>query len=155
VRNSRGLLILLVIVVAVAAALWLWTRPEPEPVRVDTETTEIVRFRHVGVSVRSPDLEVGSADVRGAIHTDYTSWRIAVDCGEADGCAGEFAVEVSYTTAGGDGRIVLVNRCDTPVGGTMVFEGLQNVPTTVESIDLVRLEVRSRGTAGGVVEVPL
>lgn len=157
VRDARGLLIFLAIVLAVAGGLWWWSRPRPVPeAPPPPEPAESVRFHKSGLAVRSPELAVGSAELRATVHPGYTAWRVEVGCAEAVGCAGEFTVEVRYATGqDGEGRVVLRGSCDVPSGGAMVFEGLQDPPAPVAGIELVTLEVRSRGSAGGEVEVPL
>jgi len=155
VRDSRGLLILLVVVVVIAAGVWLWTRPQPDRGLGEPTDREPIRFHYSEVAVRSPDLEVGPADVKGAIHPDYTSWRVTLTCGEIEGCAGEFAVELRYTTGSDDERLVLVSRCDVPSGGEMLFGGLQDPPTPVGRIERLSLEMRERATPGQEHKIPL
>ena len=147
-RESRGLLIVVVVVVALAALVWFLNRPEHEPSRLIPDENEPVRFRFSDVSLRSPDLEVSEAEVRGSIRSSYTSWLVVMKCAEPEGCAGELAVEVRY--AGGDEtrRLSLVTLCDVPDGGEIRFEGLQDPATPIEGIEQLTLEVRERGVSG-------
>lgn len=145
VRESRGLLIVVVVVVALAAVVWFLSRPEHEPSRLIPEKDEPVRFRFTDVSLRSPDLEVVQPEVRGSIRSSYTSWLVVMNCAEPEGCAGEFALEVSYATGDGTRRLSLVTLCDVPDGGEIRFEGLQDPATPIERVERLTLEVRERG----------
>ncbi|TFG39491.1 MAG: hypothetical protein E4H44_01975 [Candidatus Aminicenantes bacterium] len=157
-RDSRGLLIALavVVVVVVAAVAWWVARPQPEPTRVVPDEVKPVKFDFAEIAVKSPELEVGRADIKGAIYPTYTSWQVTVNCAEPEGCTGEFALDLSYHAGSEIRRIVMINRCEAPVGHELRFEGLQDQPSPVDRIDSVSLEVRDRrGLDRGRVEVPL
>lgn len=155
-RSTRGLLFALGALVVVAAVVWLASRPRPAPSRAERDEAEPVRFHFAEIDVRSPDLEIGPAEIRGAIYPSYSSWRVTMSCAEPDGCTGEFALEVSYRAGAETGRVVFINRCEAPMGGKLSFEGLQDRATPIDGIDRLTLEVRDRrGFDQGPVEVPL
>lgn len=148
-RDSRGLLILLVVVVAAAAVVWWLTGPRDEGSTVTPDESGPVRFQFPEVAVRSPELAVGPADVRGAISPDHTSWLVITSCLEPAGCAGELALEIRYDTGVGSRVLRLVTRCDAPQGGELRFEGLQDPSTPVRRIERLTLEVTERGAPDG------
>lgn len=152
-RRFIGLLIICVIIAgAIAAAIWFRTRSAPAA--AEPERPAPVRFNHTDVAVASPDLNVGSADVRGAYGPGHTSWRVETTCEEPEGCNGSFRVEVRFDSGSGEQRITIGSYVDAPLGGTMRFEGLQDPSTAVMAIKRVSLEVRSRGTLGETPEIP-
>ena len=151
--SPRRLLILFAVLAAVAVVIWLAVRERPDG--AEPPVVEAVEFDFTEVPVHSPDLEVGPAEVRGALHETNATWRVSIPCAEPDGCAGSFAVELRYDGGGGEGRVVLLNRADVPTGGELRFSGLQNAPTPVERISRLTLEVRSRDRTGSEVEIPL
>jgi hypothetical protein len=157
VRDSRALLIVLALVVVVAAAIWLALRRGPEtpaPAPVPTPV-EVERLEFDDLAVDSPDLAVGPARLRIAVQNGFSSWSLTTDCGEPDGCVGELSVEIGYDTGTDRGRVVLAGRFDTPAGGELRFEGLQDPATEVEGIDRVALEVRHRGPEADVISEPI
>ena len=157
-RDTRGLVIALavVVVVVVAAVVWWASRPQPGPTRTAPDEVKPVVFDFAEIPVKSPDLGVGRAEIKGAIYPSYTSWRIATDCAEPEGCTGEFALELSYRSGSEIRRIVIINRCEATVGDELRFEGLEDRPTPVDGIDRVSLVVRDRrGIDRGRVEIPL
>lgn len=143
-RASRGLLIVVVAVLVMAALVWLATRSRPEPPGVERDAAGPIRFEFVGITVTSPDLEVGPAEIKGAVYSDYSSWRATMSCNEPDGCTGEFALEVDYRAGGEARRVVFINRCEAAMGGALRFEGLQDQSAPVDAIDGVTLEIRDR-----------
>ncbi len=151
-REARGLLILLAVVVVGALVVWFAIgRRGGESSSPALEPFEAILFDFDDVAVTSPDLQVGQARVRGAIQDGFSSWLVMMDCAQADGCAGEFAVKVSYHT-GSEGReLVLANALEVPMGGELRFQGLQDPSTPVDRIDKLSLEVRS---SGGPSELP-
>ncbi len=151
-RDARGLLILLAVLVVAAAVVWFSIhRRSDEPGPVLLETAETVLFDFAGLAVRSPDLRVGEARVRGANQGEFSSWLVVMDCEEPEGCAGEFGVTVSFDTGSADRQIVLVNDLQVPMGGELRFQGLQDPSTPVERIDKLVLEVRLMGAP---IELP-
>jgi hypothetical protein len=74
-----------------------------------------------------------------------------MNCGEPDGCAGEFGITVSFDTGSGDRQLLLVNGLEVPMGGELRFQGLQDPSTPVERIDKLVLEVQS---IGAPIELP-
>lgn len=157
-RDSRGWLVALAVVViaVVAAVVWFATRPRPEPPRVAPDETAPVPFRYSEIAVKSPDLEVGLAEIRGAISPTYMTWRITMDCAEPEGCTGELAVDVRYRVDNESRRIVLINRCEAALGDELRFEGLQDSSTPIDRIEGLSLDVRDRrGFDQGPIEVPL
>jgi hypothetical protein len=154
--SSRGLLIALVVLLVVAALIWLATRSEPVPPRVERDEAAPVRFEFAGIDVASPDLEVGPAEIKGTVYPSYSSWRVTMSCDEPDGCTGEFALEVGYHSGSESRRLVIINRCEAPMGQNLRFEGLQDQSTAIDGIDRVTLKVRDRrGFDQGPVKVPL
>lgn len=144
-REGRGPLILIAVLV-VAAVVWFAVHRRSEinrPMRL--EPVEAVRFEFEKVAVGSSDLRVGPARVRGAIQQGFTSWLVMMECAEAEGCIGEFAVTVSYHTGTERRQVVLVNRLEAPMGGELRFQGLQDPSTQVLRIDELTLDVRSSG----------
>ncbi len=157
-RDSRGWLVALAVVVVavVAAVAWFATRPKPEPLRVAPDEIAPVPFRYSEIAVNSPDLEVGPAEIMGAIYPTYSSWRVTMDCAEPEGCTGEFAVDVRYLAESESRRIVIINRCETAVGDKLRFDGLQDSSTPIDRIEGLSLKVRDRrGSDQGPFEVPL
>lgn len=157
-RDSRGLVIALtvVVVVVVVAVAWWASRPQPGPTRTEPDDFTPVVFDFAEISVKSPELEVGRAEINGAVYPAYTSWRVTMDCAEPDGCTGEFALEVSYNSGTEIRRIVIINRCEAAVGDELRFEGLEDRPAPIDGIEKVSLVVRDRrGIAGERVEIPL
>ncbi len=154
-RRSHGLLVLvLVVVVAGAAAIWLWSRSRTAPRPASLELPAPVQFGFTDVTVDSPDLDVGPADVRGAVASGHTSWIVEMVCEEPAGCTGSLRVELRFESGSGEQRIAIGSSVDVPSGGPMRFEGLQDPPATVATITRVSLEVRSRGTPGQTREIP-
>ncbi len=154
-RDFRGLLIVIAVAVALAAVVWLVSRPEHEPSRLIPEVDEPVRFRFADVAVASPGLAVGGAEIRGAIRPTYSSWLVVLTCAEPDGCAGEFAIEVSYHTGEASRKLGIVQHCDVANGGELRFEGIQDPPTPIDRIERLTLEVVERNIPGqpaGTVE---
>lgn len=151
-RDIRGLLIVVAVVVALAAAVWLVTRPKHEPSRLIPENDEPVRFRFDDVSIASPDLEVVEPEVRGSIRSTYSSWLVVMKCAEADGCAGEFTLEVKYLTGDERRRLLIVNRLEVPYGGELRFEGLQDPPAPVDRIEGLFLELLEPGASDEIVD---
>ncbi len=157
-RDSRGLLIALavVVVVVVAAVAWWATRPQPGPTRDVPDEIKPVEFDFTEIAVESPELEVGRAKVKGVIYPTYTTWRVTMDCAEPKGCTGEFAIDLSYHAGSEIRRLVIINRCEAPVGRELRFEGLQDQSTPVDRIEKLSLAVRDRrGFDRGRVEIPL
>jgi hypothetical protein len=156
VRASRGLLIVLAVavVIAVAVAIWFGLRrgPSAEPPGTIPPPPETVLLEFSDLPVRSADLAVGPATVRGAIQDGFTSWLVVIPCSEPGGCAGELAVELDYHTGSAPGSLVLAGRYDVPSGGELRFEGLQEPSTPVDQIDRVTLEVRFDGDADGLID---
>lgn len=145
-RDARGLLILLAVVVVAAAVVWFSIhRRSDETGPVLLGPAEKVLFDFGGLAVRSPDLRVGEARVRGASQGEFSSWLVTMNCGEPDGCTGEFGITLSFDTGSGDRKIVLVNGLEVPMGGELRFQGLQDPSTPVERIDKLVLEVQSIG----------
>ena len=152
-RDSRGLLIVVAVVVALATVVWLVNRPKHEPSRLVPEDDKPVRFRFVDVAVTSPDLEVVEPEVRGSIRSTYSSWLVVLKCAEPEGCAGEFAFQVSYHTGNESRQLVIIEQCDVPNGGELRFEGLQDPPTPVDRIERLTLEVLERRVPGQSTDV--
>jgi len=154
--STRGLLIVVAAVLVVAALVWLATRSEPEPPRVERDEAEPVRFEFAEIPVTSPEIDVGPAEIRGAVYPDYSSWRVTMSCDEPDGCTGEFALEVSYRSGSEARRVAFINRCEAPLGQTLRFEGVQDLAAPIDGIDRVVLKVRDRrGSDQGPVKIPL
>ena len=105
--------------------------------------------------MQSPELQVGPAEINGAVHPDYASWTISMTCAEPDGCAGELALEIRYRGGGEDGRVVLLNVVDLGSGAEIVFDGLEEPPRPIVEIDRLTLEVRSRERPGSEYEIEL
>lgn len=144
-RESRGLLILLVVVVLTAGLVWFFTRPKPPaPSEVAPEPDAPVPFHFAEVPVRSPDLVVEELQVSGAVAGNHTSWVVTATCAEPEGCVGELLAEVRFLSENGKGEIRLLGEFDVPSGDVLRFEGLQNGYHSVEEIDRVAIEVRSR-----------
>jgi hypothetical protein len=155
VRDSRGLLVVIAVVVVLAAVVWLVSRPEHVPERLIPEDNAPVRFRFVDVAVTSPDLQVVAPEIRGAFRSTYSSWLIVLTCAEPDGCAGEFALEVSYDSGGESRKLAIVEQCDVANGGELRFEGLQDPSTPIDRVERLTLTVLDRkvpGQSGNVVE---
>lgn len=151
-RETRGLLILLAVVIVGALVVWFAIgRRGGESRSPAMEPVEAILFDFDEVAVRSPDLRVGQARVRGAIQDGFSSWLVVVDCAQTDGCAGEFAVRVSYHTGSEARELVLANGLEVPMGGELRFQGLQDPSTPVDRIDKLSLVVRS---LGGPSELP-
>lgn len=145
-REARGLLILLGVVVVGALVVWFAIgRRGGETRRPTLEPVKAVLFDFEGVAVKSPDLRVGQARVRGAIQDGFSSWLVMMDCMETDGCAGEYGVKVNFHTGSDPRELVLANAFDVPMGGELRFQGLQDPSTPVDRIDKLVLEVRSSG----------
>lgn len=149
--GPRVLLIVLAIVVALVTAVWFFTRPQPEVTTPPPKLDEPLRFSYEGLAVKSADLLVGTASVRGAIHSGYLSWVVIANCAEPEGCAGEFRVEIEYDTGSETRKIIVDARCDVPLGGELRFEGLQDPPTPVSRIEGLELEVVEFGRFGAQV----
>ena len=144
-REARGPLILLAVLV-VAAAVWFvvqWRSDRTGPKLL--QPIEAVPFDFEDVPVRSPDLRVGPARVRGSIQDGFSSWLIMMACAEPDGCTGEFEIEVGFHTGSDKRRLVFVNRSEAPMEGDLRFQGLQDPSTPVVRIDELSLDVRSLG----------
>jgi hypothetical protein len=148
VKNARVWWLLLAIIGVVVVVIWFVSAPEPVETTPRPERDEPVRFSHDELAVDSPELEVGTAAVRGAIHPGYTSWLVIVDCAEQEGCAGEFSIAIDYLAGAEARRIVVDSRCDVPFGGEMRFEGLQDPSTPVGRIEELTLEVVDRRRSG-------
>ena len=144
-REARGPLILLAVLV-VAAAVWFvvqW-RSGPTGPRL-LQPIEAVPFDFEDVPVRSPDLRVGPARVRGSIQDGFSSWLVIIACAEPEGCTGEFKIDVRFHTGSDKRRLAFVNRAEAPMEGDLLFQGLQDPSTPVVRIDELSLDVRSLG----------
>lgn len=156
VRDSRGLWIVFAVVAVVAIVLWLVIRPQPEPVRPGSDKAGPIPFHFADLSVTSPDLAVGPAEIDGGIYPTYSSWRVTMNCAEPDGCVGEFVLEVKYHAGSETRRIVIINQGQALVNGELRFEGLQDPSTPVDRVDRLSLEVRDRRVLDGEpIEIPL
>jgi hypothetical protein len=145
VREARGLLILLLVVVVLAGVVWFATRKPPESGVPSSDDEGPIRFSFTEASMVSPDLEVTLDAVKGAIFADSTSWLVYVVCAEAEGCVGEFALEVKYRGSDGSHRLVMVQQFDAANGEVLSFEGIRKPSTDVGKIDRVTLDVRHQG----------
>lgn len=143
-RDSRGLLILLAVVVVIAGVVWWLTRPQPETVEPVATGEGPIRFEFVDVPVKSPDLEISSAEVRGAHRAGFTSWTVTMTCEESDGCVGKLVLAVEYAAGNDDGRVMIVDRVDLPEGGELRFLGIEDPGVEVDTIERITLEVRDR-----------
>jgi hypothetical protein len=151
-------LILLGVVVVAALAVWFATSDrdgEDAAMVAPDEVSRTVRFEFDDLSVRSPDLKVGPARVRGAIQEGFSSWLVMMDCAEPDGCAGEFALELSFDTGADRRDFVLTSRGEVPHDGELRFEGLQDPSTPVARVVGLSLEVRSRGDRRDLLAEPI
>ena len=144
VSGTRVLLILAALVVVLVVIVWYFGCPRPEVTPLRPERNEPLRFDHNELTVKSADLEVGSASVRGAIHQSYLSWVVVIDCAEPEGCTGQFNVTIEYDTGSETRRITVDNRCDVPSGGELRFEGFQDPPTPVRRVKSLTLDVVDR-----------
>lgn len=144
VSGTRVLLILAALIVVFVVVVWYIGCPHPEETPPRPERSEPLRFDHNEFKVESPDLEVGPASVRGAIHPSYLSWVVVIDCAEPEGCTGELKLTIEYDTGSETRRIIVDNRCDVPLGGELRFEGFQDPPTPVSRIKSLTLDVVDR-----------
>lgn len=144
--GARGLLILLAIIVALVVVVWTIGCPPKEETTPPRKRAEPVRFNHEDITVKSPDLEVGPATVRGSIFESYLSWVVIIGCAEPEGCAGEFNVTIDYDTGSESRKIIVDNRCEVPMGGELRFEGFQDPATPVAAIGRLTLDVVALGS---------
>jgi hypothetical protein len=148
VRDFRGPLIVVAVVVVLATMVWLVSRPGDGPSRLILEDDTPVRFHFDDVPITSFDLEVSEPRVHGSIRSSFSSWLVILNCAEPEGCAGEFALEVTFQSGRERREITIIALCDAPSGGELRFEGLQDPPLPVDRVDGLTLEVIERGVPG-------
>jgi len=94
-----------------------------------------------GITLTSPDLDLGLLAVRTTDHPGYTDWTVLVECRERGGCKADVRVRVLYRAAGEKRTLRMGGRIDSARGETARLGRVLRPPAQVERIDEVIVEV--------------
>jgi len=136
--------------VAVLVALLVWRAGRDDRTVDDAPQT----FDSGGVSVVSPELAVGDAQVRGTVYSDYTDWSCIFECSEPEGCQAEVQLTITYLSQGTELFVKIGGRLDAAMGESVRLGRAQRPPTRVDKVKLVTLEVMATHRPGGPRPTP-
>jgi hypothetical protein len=140
---------------AAAALVLLIVTWQCSPTDTETPTAPAGDFSFERVELVSNELALDLQAVRGKAHESYTDWSCIFICRESGGCNADVQLEVLFSSAGEERRLILAGRLVGERGDALRLGRVQRPPVNVDAIERLTLRVVDTYKPGQPTPTPM